>query len=61
MADTKFEIRASDGELRIPVMRTGQCTHPCQVTWEAKDGTAVRGKHYKTGKGSLAFVPNESR
>ena len=56
-----FRIQATKGELRIPVIRTGPCGHPCQVTWEAEDGSALRGKHYRAGKGSLAFVPNESR
>nr|XP_018671881.1 G-protein coupled receptor 98-like isoform X2 [Ciona intestinalis] len=51
----EIEAFGTDGDVIIPVVRTGMCTHPCQVTWEATDDTALRGKHYRANKGTLNF------
>ena len=59
--NVNFEAFGTDGDVRLPVIRAGSCAHPCQVTWEANDDTAVRGKHYRAGKGSLSFEPGEDR
>lgn len=61
MATDKVEVFGTDKEVIIPVLRSGSVDHKCYVTWEAEDISAVRGKHYKGGRGNLSFEPGEKR
>lgn len=61
MAAEKVEVFGTEKEVSIPVVRSGSSEHSCYVTWEATDVSAVRGKHYKGGRGNLSFEPGEKR
>lgn len=61
MATERVEGTGTDKEVVVPVVRTGATDHKCYVSWEAEDMTAVRGKHYRGGRGNLSFEPGEKR
>ncbi|XP_077973499.1 uncharacterized protein LOC120348632 isoform X2 [Styela clava] len=59
MAAEKVEVSGTDKEVVVPVVRTGAIDNKCYVSWEAEDMSAVRGKHYKGGRGNVSFEPGE--
>ena len=57
----QIEAVATCKVVSIPIIRSGNSTHPCQVTWTAEDGTAIRGKHYRAWRGVLELAADETR